>query len=103
VHGNKQITIVFLHQLLDGEGNIYVNNAAAVRKVLEASCNTLAVFQGHHHRGGYSRIEDIHYYTLRAMVEGSGPENSAYAIVEVRPERILVKGYRQAAGRTMTR
>ncbi len=94
-------TIVLLHQLLDGEGAQYVNNAAEVRKVLEASGTTLAVFQGHHHGGGYSRIEGIHYYTLRAMVEGSGPENNAYAIVEVGPGRIVVEGYRRAAGRTM--
>ncbi len=96
-------TIVFLHQLLDGEGSVYVNNAAAVRKVLEASGNTLAVFQGHHHSGAYSHVEGIHYYTLRAMVEGSGPANNAYAIVDVGPERIAVEGYRRAAGRTMDR
>ncbi len=94
-------TIVFLHQLLDGEGAVHVNNAAAVRKVLEATGHTLAVFQGHHHRGGYSRIEGIHYYTLRAMVQGSGTENNAYAIVDIRPGRIVVKGYRRAVGRTM--
>ncbi len=93
--------IIFLHQLLDGEGSIYVNNAADVRKALEASGNTLAVFQGHHHSGSYRRIEGIHYYTLRAMVEGSGPENNAYAIVDIRPGRIAVEGYRRAAGRAM--
>lgn len=97
----RKPTIVFLHQLLDGEGALYVNNAAAVRKVLEASGNTLAVFQGHHHAGGYRQIEGIHYYTLRAMVEGAGPENNAYAVVEVGPGRIVVEGYRRAADRTM--
>ncbi len=94
-------TIVFLHQRLDGAGDVYVNNAEAVRSVLEASGDTLAVFQGHHHGGAYSRIEGIHYYTLRAMVEGSGPENSAYAIVEVQPNRIVVEGYRRAVDRAM--
>lgn len=97
----RKPTIVFLHQLLDGEGAVYVNNAAAVRKVLEASGNTLAVFQGHHHSGGYSHVGGIHYVTLRAMVEGSGPENNAYAIVDVRPGRIVVEGYRRAVGREM--
>ncbi|MFW5693477.1 MAG: metallophosphoesterase family protein, partial [Thermoguttaceae bacterium] len=99
--GAGKPTIVFLHQLLDGEGAVYVNNAAAVRKVLEASGNTLAVFQGHHHAGGYRQIEGIHYCTLRAMVEGAGLENNAYAIVEVRPGRIVVEGYRRAVDRTM--
>ncbi len=96
-------TIVFLHQLLDGKGAVYVNNAAPVRKVLEAAGNTLAVFQGHHHSGGYSHVGGIHYVTLRAMVEGSGPENNAYAIVNVRPSRIVVEGYRRAVGRAMER
>ncbi|MFO7903618.1 MAG: metallophosphoesterase, partial [Pirellulaceae bacterium] len=49
----RKPTIVFLHQRLDGEGGVYVNNADAVRKVLEASGNTLAVFQGHHHAGAH--------------------------------------------------
>src|SRR5690606_31218172 len=42
-------TIVFAHQRLDGEGDYYVNNAVAVREVLEASGKVLAVFQGHSH------------------------------------------------------
>jgi hypothetical protein len=94
--------IVFIHQLLDGEGSIFVKNAADVRKVLEASGKTLAVFQGHHHAGSYRQLEGIHYYTLRAMVEGSGPENSAYAIVDIQADRIVVEGYRRAVGQTLT-
>ena len=43
--------IVFIHQLLDGTGSVYVKNAARVRQILEASGKVLAVFQGHHHSG----------------------------------------------------
>lgn len=95
--------IVFVHQRLDGEGDVFINNAAAIRDALEASGKTLAVFQGHHHAGGYSQIEGIHYYTLKAVVEGSGLENSAYAIVEIQPDRIVVAGYRRALSRRMDR
>ncbi len=95
--------LVFIHQLLDGEGNIFVNNAAEVREVLEASGKTLAVFQGHHHSGSHRHLNGIHYYTLRAMVEGSGPENNAYAVVEVQSEQIVVEGYRRAVDQTMPR
>jgi hypothetical protein len=89
--------IVFVHQLLDGTGPVYVNNAEEVRLVLEKSGKVLCVFQGHHHQGSYSYIREIHYYTLKAMVEGSGPENNSYAIVDIRSDRnINIAGYRKA-------
>ena len=93
-------TIVFIHQLLDGTGPVYVNNAADIRKILEQSGKVTAVFQGHHHSGSYSYIEEIHYYTLKAMVEGPGQENNSYAIVEILPDQsITVTGYRKAVSK----
>ena len=95
--------IVFIHQLLDGAGEVYVKNAGEVRHVLEASGKVLAVFQGHHHPGGYSHIAGIHYYTLKALVEGTGPENNSYAIAEVRPDgTITVTGYRRAESKQLS-
>lgn len=89
--------IVFIHQRLDGDGDVQVVNRAEVRAILESSGRVLAVFQGHDHKGAYSFINGIHYYTLRAVVEGSGPENNAYAIVTVHDELdITVTGYRRA-------
>jgi len=96
--------IVFTHQLLDGTGSVYVKNAEQVRQVLEGSGKVLAVFQGHHHAGSYRHIAGIHYYTLKALVEGTGSENSSYAIVEVRPDgTIVVTGYRRAESRQLVR
>jgi hypothetical protein len=89
--------VVFIHQLLDGIGSVYVKNAPEVRQVLEASGQVLAVFQGHHHPGAYSHINGIHYYTLKGMIEGHGDDNNAYAVVEMRPDlNLAVTGYRQA-------
>lgn len=89
--------IVFVHQLLDGEGDVYINNAQAVRAVLEQSGKVAAVMNGHHHAGQYNRIGGIHYVTHIAMVEGSGQANSAYSIVEVRENGdLLITGYRRA-------
>jgi predicted phosphodiesterase len=94
--------IVLIHQLLDGTGSYYVKNAAQVRQVLEESGKVLAVFQGHHHDGGYSRIKGIHYYTLKALVEGPSTENNSYAIVEVLPDMsIIVTGYRKAVSKQL--
>jgi predicted phosphodiesterase len=92
--------IIFIHQLLDGTGPVYVNNASNIRQILEQSGKVTAVFQGHHHEGSYSHIEGIHYYTLKAMVEGPGQENNSYAIVEILPDQsITVTGYRKAVSK----
>lgn len=89
--------IVFIHQQLDGQGAYYVKNAAQVRSVLEQSGKVLAVFQGHRHEGAFSRLGGIPYYTLKGMIEGRGPENNSYAIVEVGAVGdIEVKGFRRA-------
>jgi len=94
--------IVFVHQQLDGEGSHYVNNAAEARRVLQERHKVLAVFQGHNHAGHYSRIDGIHYYTLKAMVEGREDEDNSYAVVEVDDSHnIVVNGYRRALSRTM--
>jgi hypothetical protein len=54
----------------------------------------IAVFQGHYHTGSYNLINGIHYYTLKAMVEGAYPTSNAFAIVEVVPgSKITIDGY----------
>jgi predicted phosphodiesterase len=89
--------IVFIHQQLDGSGAYYVRNAEQVRALLEQSGKVLAVFQGHRHEGATGWICGIPYYTLKGMIEGSGPQNNSYAIVEVDPAGgITVTGFRKA-------
>ncbi len=97
-------SVVFIHQQLDGTGAYYVKNAAAVQEVLERSGKVLAVFQGHRHEGGYSKINGIHYYTLKGLIEGAGPEDNSYAIVEADGEfNLTVTGYKRALAATLTR
>lgn len=94
--------ITFVHQQLDVTGSTGVKNGPEVRQVLQDSKKALAVFQGHHHAGHYSYIEGIHYYTLKAMVEGGGVENNSYAIAEVYDDSsIVVTGYRKALSKEM--
>ncbi len=88
--------IIFVHQLLDGSGKHYINNSEAVRAILQKH-KVLAVFQGHQHAGQYNQIEGIHYYTLKAMVEGGGPDNSSFALVQVHKNYdISITGYKKA-------
>lgn len=94
--------VAFVHQLLDGTGSVYVKNAADVRDILEGAGNVLAVFQGHHHVGSYTCISGIHYYTLKALIEGSGPANNAYALAEAHPSgNITISGYRSAESKRL--
>ena len=99
---NRKPTVVFIHHQLDSvsfepEHRIHCpGNAGAVRNVLEQAGNVIAVFQGHYHSGSLNKIKDIHYYTLKAVVEGSGLENNNYAIVDIGEDRIIrIKGYRK--------
>jgi len=96
-------TMVFVHQLLDADqGDVYVRNAANVRSVLEASGRVRAVFQGHHHEGNYSQIKGIHYYTLKALVVGKSPQNSAYAVVSAQADGgLTVTGFKNAVSRQL--
>jgi len=92
--------IVFVHQQLDGSGAYYVKNAAAVREVLEKCGKVIAVLQGHRHEGAFSTINGIPYFTFRGLIEGAGPWNNSYSIVDVMPDlSIRVLGYRQAESR----
>ncbi len=94
--------IIFTHQLLDGTGSVYIKNAAQVRQILEGSGKVLAVFQGHHHAGSYAHLAGIHYYTLKALIEGTGTESNSYAIAEVLPDgSITVTGYRRAESKQL--
>jgi len=96
-------TVVFVHQNLDKEKSpLGVKNGGRVREILEASGNVLAVFQGHHHAGGYARIKGIHYVTLKATVTGPAPANKAYSVVTLDSTgRIQLEGFGQEESRTL--
>jgi hypothetical protein len=94
--------VVFVHQQLDGTGAYYVKDAAQVRGVLEKSGRVIAVLQGHRHEGGFSTINGIPYFTFKGLIEGAGPWNNSYSIVDVMPDLGLrILGYRQAESRSL--
>ena len=89
-------SIVFAHQCLDVIAPFGVNNGSEVRKILEASGKVLAVLQGHFHYGNYQEIGGIHYCTMAAVVEGSGPESNSYAMMDILPgDGIRITGFRK--------
>jgi alkaline phosphatase len=100
--GAKAPTIVLAHQRLDITGDYAVTNAKAVRDILETSGRVLAVLQGHNHLNAYLSINGIHYVTLDAIVEGSGPENGAYGFLELFDDgRLQIRGFRKQKSYTL--
>lgn len=101
---NTLPVIVFVHQMLSPTRDVKleVQNAAEVRQVLEQSGKVLCVFQGHVHEESYNLINGIHYYSVNAVVDGDGPENNAYMIVDVYKNGSLkIDGFRRATDREM--
>lgn len=105
---HKRPTIVFVHHQLDSPKVADIrhcpDNADEVRKILEDSGHVVAVFQGHYHKGGLSKINDIFYYTLKAVVDGSGAENNNYAIVEIGEDLVIrIKGFRKTESQELVK
>ncbi len=91
-------TIVFVHQRLDVPGNYGVRQQADVRKILADSGKVAAVFMGHNHVNDHREIDNIHYVTLQAVVEGSGEANNAYSLLDLsRDGTIRIDGFRKHA------
>jgi alkaline phosphatase len=89
-------SIVFVHQCLDVIPPFGVKNGSEVRKLLEASGKVLAVLQGHYHWGNYQEVGGLHYCTMSAIIEGSGPENNAYAMMDILPGDVIrITGFRK--------
>ena len=104
---SKYPSVVFCHHPLypfsDPKNIYYVSNHEVVREVLESSKNILAVFQGHTHKDDHQHLNGIHYTTMLGMVDYDGPENNAYAIVEMYPdERIEVIGFKRIKNKTFS-
>ena len=92
----KGRVIVFVHQRLDVQNDYGVKSAPVVRTILENSSKVSAVIQGHYHQNDYREINGIHYCTLAAMIEGSGAEHNAYALMSVFKDGSLkLEGFRQ--------
>lgn len=99
---NQLPAIVFIHQMLDESKNAKqaVQNAPEVRQILEQSEKVICVLQGHVHEERYNHINGIHYYSVNAMIDGDGPENSAYMVVDIYKDGSLkIDGFRRATDR----
>ncbi len=72
-------------------------NHDEIREALESAGCVVAYFNGHDHTGGYAERNGIHYVTVEGMVQG--PNETAYAVVDLYGDRIAIRG----VGRTPSR
>jgi hypothetical protein len=89
-------TIVCVHQCLDLPPPYGIHNAVQICKLLQQSGKVLGVLQGHFHFGNYGEVLGVPYCTLQAVVEGSGPKNNAYAMLDILPGDVIrITGFRK--------
>ncbi len=98
--GSDLPTVVFVHQPLDSDfellaGGPPVANHVAVRDVLVADGDVIAVFSGHDHDADYTEIDGIHYFTIAAMVDHDEPTPLTYAFVTLDSDgrTIAIEGF----------
>lgn len=61
--------------------------------------NVVAYLAGHDHAGGYTQRRGVHHLTLHGMVES--PQNNAFAVLTLYPDRIEIDGYGDEPDRVM--
>ena len=88
---NDQRAIIFAHNPVMPEGDPHnAFNDDQIVTLLQSHTSPAAYLNGHNHHGGYSHQNGIDYVTFKAMVDS--PIDSAYAIVELHPGRIVITG-----------
>lgn len=83
------VVVMSHHPLLYPIDVITALNSKQVRGVLEKYSCVKAHISGHHHMGGYSEVNGIHYLILKGMVD---TENNRYAIAKIYDDRIEIDG-----------
>lgn len=86
----QQRVIVLCHFPIYPENPHNLWNAVEVRTLLERHPGVAAYLCGHNHAGNYAARSGIHYLTFKGMVD---TEETAYAIVRVRPDQLEVTGF----------
>lgn len=75
-------------------------NDQALVQLLTRYPQMVAYFNGHNHAGNYGQKEHVHFLNFKGMVETA--EENAFAVVEVYPDHLNVRGYGREADRILT-
>lgn len=102
-HRCGERVIVFSHlpaAIAASNAHIVPWNHEELEAVTATPGRVAAYIAGHHHPGGYAYYKGTHHLTMPGLVEA--PEDSnAYAVLEVYPDRLLLRGVGTVADRVM--
>ncbi|MBP2168397.1 3',5'-cyclic AMP phosphodiesterase CpdA [Erwinia toletana] len=85
-----EIVLVFGHYPLTPDNKHNLWNCERVVALL-CRYQVRAYFAGHFHRGGYHRIGNTDFITLKGMLDGS--EETPFAVVEICGNQLKIEGY----------
>lgn len=86
----KERVMLFCHFPVYPKNSHNLWNAGALTDLLARYPCVAAYVNGHDHAGNYGQRDGIHYLTLKGMVD---TEKTSYAVIEVYPDRLVVKGF----------
>lgn len=95
----RERIIVFCHFPVYPPGIHTLWNDSEILEILDAHSGIVAYLNGHNHAGGYGTRNGIHYLTFKGMVETT---QTAYALVQVYPDRLRVTGFGRETRREIT-
>lgn len=94
-----ELVVVFNHfpAAPDDMHNLW--NYKDMQALLGEYDNVMAYFNGHNHAGNYGEVNGVHYVTVEGMLETA--DTSAYAIIEVYEDRVVMDGFGRASDREL--
>ena len=91
--------ILFCHHPVLPKNTNTLWNDTEVMNLIESYDCVVAYISGHYHPGNYQKKNGVHYLTLLGMVDT--PDENAYAIIEIYPDRLQIIGYGREPSRAL--
>jgi len=91
--------IIFCHFPVNPDNTHYnLWNHEQIKSILNNYDNIISYISGHNHKGNYQLNENIHYLTLKGMVETEN--ENAFSIIEIYADHLNLIGYGREEQRT---
>lgn len=86
---NKKV-VLFCHWPLLPENGTQLWNNKKVLELIEGKKSVVAWVSGHHHSGGYEKVNGIHHLTMKGMVEAT--KETSCGIMDVYADKLMLIG-----------
>ncbi|MCF6313014.1 MAG: metallophosphoesterase [Verrucomicrobiales bacterium] len=97
--GEKAIVSCHYPILPDNVHNLW--NDQEMLSLMDQHADTvIAWFNGHNHAGNYAQHQGVHYVTIQGMVDT--PDSNAYAVLDVLPNALRIRGSGRVPSRLLT-